>query len=94
MAAMLAGMCSFGYAQTTPDYLNPPKQGGKVIDNIVSTFSLICREAKQEEIYMQLVTDAQARYPNYVVDIRSVTYTRVVERDAGTGDGCRYREYR
>ena len=91
MAALLAGMCSFGYAQNKPDYMYPPKQGEQIIDNIASTYSKRCSDATNEEVYMHLVTEAQSKYPKYVVDIRNVTYTRVVYRDEGD---CYYREYR
>lgn len=91
MVALLAGWFNVSFAQNKPDYMNPPKQGEQVIDNIVSTYSKRCSDASDQEVYMQLVVDAQAKYPTYVVDIRSVTYTRVKYIDEGQ---CYYREYK
>ena len=74
MAALLAGMCSFGYAQ---DYLGAPKAGEKVLGTIsiesnqnasggnsywgskVTWYSALLKKAKQD-------------YPGKVVDIRDM----------------------
>ncbi len=73
MAALLAGMYNFGYAQ---DYLNPPKAGEKVI----GTLSVDCFEAypgkgdkfSKKEWYDALLKKAMQEYPNEICDIRSM----------------------
>ncbi len=90
MAALLAGICSFGYGQTQPDYMKAPKPNEKLMGNIKTTYSKSCSDATDVEIYMKLLADAQEKYPKHIVDIRDVTYTLVLKRDEGN---CYYREY-
>lgn len=72
MAALLAGMCSFGYAQTQPDYMKAPKSNEKIIGTVTITTSNKCGEWSNQEVYMQLLEKAKTDYPNYVVDIRDL----------------------
>ena len=69
MAALLAGICSFGYGQ---DYLNPPKSGEIVL-------STITVQAKQgygghylHEWYAMLLEEASNKYPGKNIDIRGI----------------------
>ena len=74
MAALLAGICSLGYAQ---DYLGAPKANEKVIATL--TREIHCRggwysDRPLPEIYGKLLEIAQNEYPIYNnVDIRSLT---------------------
>ena len=72
MAALLAGMCSFGYAQTQPDYMKAPKSNEKIIGTVTITTNTKCDEWSNQEVYMQLLEKAKTDYPNYVVDIRDL----------------------
>lgn len=81
MAALLAGMCSFGYGQ---DYLNPPKANEKVITIISVERSNYCNgtpkssssyfgsDAKKVDRYKTLLEKAQQDYPNIIADIRDL----------------------
>lgn len=79
MAALLAGMCSFGYAQTQPDYMGDPKTDEKVI-GFVSAEKVFHEfndyHAKTESTlvrwYETLMKEAQKLYPNKAVDIRNM----------------------
>ena len=73
MAALLAGMCSFGYGQ---DYLNPPKAGEKVLGTVSSER---CNSGKyngywgtKNHWYQALLSEAMVKYPNKVIDIRQM----------------------
>ena len=73
MAALLAGMCSFGYSQTEPDYKKAPKPNEKVL----GTISLVTKERKDQswrdqEVYILLLEKAKTEYPNRVVEIREM----------------------
>ena len=72
MAALLAGICSFGYAQTQPDYMKAPKSNEKIIGTVTITTSTKCGEWSNQEVYMELLNKAKTDYPNYVVDIRDL----------------------
>ena len=72
MAALLAGMCSFGYAQ---DFLNAPKPNEKVL----GTISVNCHNGTNEvcwgspvQFYNALLQKAMLQFPNKVIDIRQM----------------------
>ena len=74
MAALLAGMCSFGYAQ---DYLGAPKANEKVlgtisIDRRQTTSGGIDYWGSKVAWYSALLTKAKQDYPGKVVDIRDM----------------------
>ena len=74
MVALLAGMCSFGYAQTQPDYMKAPKPNEKVL-GIVSlrTGTKGCNQSwSDQEVYLQLLEKAKTEYPNKSLDIRNM----------------------
>ncbi|MBR5630128.1 MAG: hypothetical protein IKW82_00635 [Bacteroidales bacterium] len=70
MAAVLAGMCSVGYAQ---DYLDNPKTNEKLLGTIALT-DTDCRY--DADWYARLLTKAKQEYPNKVIDIRKLEGTR------------------
>ena len=70
MAALLAGMCSFGYAQ---DYLNAPKANEKVLGTISITDVAGESSVKKLKWYEALLEKAKREYPGKVVDIREMT---------------------
>ena len=73
MAALIAGMCSFGYAQTQPDYMRAPKPNEKVIGSVTWTTNERCNAPfSNQEVYMLLLNKAKEDFPNYVVDIREL----------------------
>lgn len=88
MAALLAGMCSFGYAQ---DYLNAPTSTEKVLGNIsLVTSSYRCNsntngssDGLMEDWYNSLMEKAKKDYPGKTIDIRNME----VGRYSTTG-GC------
>ena len=72
MVALLAGMCSFGYAQ---DFLNAPKPNEKVL----GTISVNCHNGTNEvcwgspvQFYNALLQKAMLQFPNKVIDIRQM----------------------
>lgn len=72
MAAFLAGMCSFGYAQ---DFLNAPKPNEKVL----GTVSVDCHNGSNSpcwgspvQYYNALLQKAMQQFPNNVIDIRQM----------------------
>ena len=79
MAALLAGVCSFGYAQ---DYMNAPKPNEKVI-GIVSLESYGNGNvwATKEKWYALLLQKAIQENPNKVVDIRGMVLGSYDNRD-------------
>lgn len=72
MAALLAGICSFGYAQTQPDYMKAPKSNEKIIGTVTITTREKSGKWSNQEVYMELLNKAKTDYPNYVVDIRDL----------------------
>lgn len=82
MAALLAGMCSFGYAQSQPDYMKAPKSNEKVIGIVSLTGS-----HPQNEWYVLLLEKAQKEYPNRFVDIRDMDMGRLCSGCSYTYDG-------
>ena len=82
MAALLAGMCSLGYAQ---DYLKAPQPNEK-IKEVMSSTDFPSEDADRREIltytgrrsgqgwYAFFLRKAQKKYPNVVVDIRDIKY--------------------
>lgn len=73
MAALLAGICSFGYAQTQPDYMRVPKINEKVIGSVtITTDEKRLDPYSNQEVYMLLLNKAKKDFPNYVVDIREL----------------------
>lgn len=75
MAALLAGMCSFGYAQ---DYLNPPKANEKVIGtvSITSSESRNCSDCSDyiDVWYKYLLQKANKEFPGKAIDIRNMEF--------------------
>ena len=76
MAALLAGMCSFGYAQ---DFLNAPKPNEKVL----GTVSVDCHNGSNSpcwgspvQYYNALLQKAMQQFPNNVIDIRQMIPSR------------------
>ena len=72
MAALLAGVCSLGYAQ---DFLNAPKPNEKVL----GTISVNCHNGTNDvcwgspvQYYNALLQKAMQQYPNKVIDIRQM----------------------
>lgn len=80
MAALLAGMCSFGYAQ---DYMNAPKSNEKVIGTVdISTYiTTTTKDATNQAIYIKLLNKAKTNYPGKVIDIRGMELTFNFYRD-------------
>lgn len=76
MAALLAGMCSFGYAQ---DYLGAPKANEMVI-GMVSTEAKSHGQYLKSSLYEILLDKAKQEHPGKNVDIRNME----VGRSAGT----------
>ena len=74
MAALLAGMCSFGYAQTEePDYKKAPKSNEKVLGTITLETKEKCdKHWSDQEVYVLLLEKAKTEYPNRVVEIREM----------------------
>ena len=74
MAALLAGVCSFGYAQTQPDYKKAPKTTEKAIGSV--TVDLGSKNSKwtDTEVYAKLLEQAKKDFPDYVIDIREMQY--------------------
>lgn len=79
MAALLAGMCSFGYAQ---DYLSAPQKNEKVIGTVSDykaacmsdpvTAPHNCTNATKLRWYETLLEKAKREFPGKVVDIRGM----------------------
>ena len=77
MAALLAGMCSFGYAQ---DYLGTPKANEKVLGTVSENKVPAIHNHNQYEWvattkqkwYETLLEKAKREYPGKVVDIRNM----------------------
>lgn len=70
MAALLAGMCSFTYAQ---DYLGNPKSNEKLLGSIVISETTCYYDATW---YAKLLDKAKQEYPNKVIDIRNLLGSR------------------
>lgn len=83
MAALLAGMCSFGYAQ---DYLGAPKANEKVLEILSIDRSMYYKGDRKNgsgidncpkmDWYKSLLEKAKQKYPNKVVDIRGMEVGR------------------
>ena len=69
MAALLAGICNFGYAQ---DYLNAPKSGEIVLGTITVQTKQGYSGHYQNEWYAMLLEEASNKYPGKNVDIRGI----------------------
>lgn len=74
MAALLAGMCSFGYAQ---DYMYPPKSNERVVTSLNYDYYEYVDEntttwADKQAWYKKFLSEAQRRYPNEIVEIRDL----------------------
>ena len=92
MAALLAGVCSFGYAQTRePDYKKAPKSNEKVLGVIsIETEERLRNSWSDQEVYVLLLEKAKTDYPNRVVDIRELNKEqkdRCVERKEPVSEG-------
>lgn len=75
MAALLAGMCCLGYAQTQPnyDYLKAPKPYEKVLGVISLKYPCFADgNAGLQEFYRKMLENAKKDYPEQVVDIREM----------------------
>ena len=74
MAALLVGICSFGYAQTEePDYKKAPKPNEKVLGTITLETEEKCdKHWSDQEVYVLLLEKAKTEYPNRVVEIREM----------------------
>lgn len=70
MAALLAGMCSFGYAQ---DYYKSPQPNEKVLGQVSSSEFGWAQPIKW---YESLLKMAKEQYPNKIIDIRNMQYLR------------------
>lgn len=87
MAALLAGMCNFGYAQ---DYMNAPKAGEKVLGTVsVAQATYPSRTMNPNDTwdrstklrwYETLLEIAKQQYPGKAVDIRNLTVGNLYER--------------
>ena len=88
MAALLAGMCSFGYAQ---DYLGAPKAGEKVIGTVsvanaalpsypvnVNNQDYWRSYSTKARWYETLLEKAKQEYPNKTIDIRKGKFDQTV----------------
>lgn len=77
MAALLVGICSFGFGQTQPDYKKAPKTTEKVIGSV--TVKLGGRSSKwtDTDVYAKLLEQAKIDFPYYVIDIREMQYEQV-----------------
>ena len=83
MAALLAGVCSLGYAQ---DYLGAPKANEKVLEILSIDMSMYYEGNRRNEPginhcpkldwYNSLLEKAKQKYPNKVVDIRGMEVGR------------------
>lgn len=96
MAAFLAGMCSFGYAQTgEPDYKKAPKSNEKVLGVIsIETEERLRNEWSDQEVYALLLEKAKTDYPNRVVDIRELNKEQKDRREqweVPVGEGKNFR---
>ena len=89
MAALLAGICSFGYAQ---DYKNAPK-ANEIVIGVVSTMTGERKEDwTEQQLYLVLLKKAQTEYPNKTIDIREMqknVQTRMV-KDSWPSGGYSY----
>ncbi|MBR7023422.1 MAG: hypothetical protein IKI09_08145 [Bacteroidales bacterium] len=75
MAALLAGMCSFGYAQTQVDYMKPPKLEEKVIGTVSGEWWIYRNDDRsKQEVYEKLLTKAKEQYQGIEIDIRGMNY--------------------
>lgn len=95
MAALLAGVCSLGYAQ---DYLGAPKAGEKVIGTVsvpkaalpfyaVNEYNQECWRSYSTKArwYETLLEKAKQEYPNKIIDIRNMEVGKF-ESTASYGD--------
>ena len=72
MAALLAGMCSFGYAQEKLNWEIEPETDQSIIGSIFFTTREYESTPSDNELYNLLLEEARRKYPNYPnVDIRS-----------------------
>ena len=79
MAALLAGICSFGYAQ---DYMNAPKTNEKVIGMVsLESYNNGNIWATKERWYSLLLQKATQEYPNKIIDIRGMVLGRYDSSD-------------
>ena len=76
VAALLTGMCSFGYAQ---DYKKTPKPNEKVIGTISNSYGSGDHRMTESEIYAMILEAAKKEFPNYEVDIREMKYEQADE---------------
>ena len=95
MAALLAGMCSFGYAQ---DYLGAPKANEKVLGTVsvakaqhprddVNANKFLWGKSTKLRWYETLLEKAKKEYPNKLVDIRDMqTGSYYGQSSEGFGD--------
>ena len=85
MAALLAGICSFGYGQ---DYKNPPKQNEKVVGSVYLEKSPDGWSAHSYRgWYHILLEQAKREYPGKTIDIRELTVGRDNNCESSDGGG-------
>ena len=74
MAALLAGMCGLGYAQTEePDYKKAPKPNEKVLGTITLETEEKTHHWSDQEVYVLLLEKAKTEYTtNRVIEIREM----------------------
>ena len=86
MAALLAGMCSFGYAQ---DYLNAPKANEKVIGTVSENAKALGCSNEYGCVYTKfkwyeaLLRKTKQDFPGKVVDIRSMEVGSYYDNNQG-----------
>ena len=73
VAALLTGMCSFGYAQTQVNYMKPPKLEEKVIGTVSGQWWIYHNDDRsKQEVYEKLLAKAKEQYQGIDVDIRGM----------------------
>lgn len=87
MAALLAGMCSFGYAQ---DYMKDPKPNEKVIgfvsvEKVYHEYNdyTVKNESTLVRWYETLMKEAQRQFPGTAVDIRNMELVKEIDSRPG-----------
>ena len=99
MAALLAGMCSFGYAQA---YLGNPKSSEKVLGSVSETRAVWCSYPVTQKTdggystendyatklrwYETLLEKAKKEYPGKTIDIRSMEVGNYYTNNSSYGD--------
>lgn len=93
MAALLAGICSFGYAQARPDYMLPTKSNEKVIGTVSLEKSHYflgdysekgwSPGAQLNDWYRSLFEKAKKEFSNETIDIREMNVGEYISSHAG-----------